>query len=118
MSSRSICLGLILSVILCSPCIAASAGPAPEDFSPKNDQGLAPLRPCYAKWIQQLDNGSITERDLVQAVIAKCSRETQAFIDLNLNNGMLGAPGDRGSANATITYWAGGVVRWMRTGKK
>ena len=99
---------------------APSAPPSTqmEDFSPKNDQGLAPLRPCYTKWIRRIDNATITELELVRIARKKCSKETQTLIERNLSNGMLGSPGNLREANSTIDYWAGGVVRWLRNYKK
>lgn len=105
-------------LILLGGLIAFNAQSQVQDFSGKYDEGLAPLRPCYSKWIHQLDNGSIAEWDLVRAVINKCSQETQILIQENLHNGMLGTPGNRSEANSTIEHWALGVVRWMRSAKK
>ena len=89
--------------------------PGKEDFSPANDQGLAPLRPCYIQHMLRIDNGKMKDREIAQSAMKACPNETKAVSDEALRSWGVRT---REEADSMIEGWAIGVLRWQRDNKQ
>ena len=61
----------------------SAATPTPSEkvnFSPANDQGLAPLRPCYSRHMRQIDDRKMSDREIARSAMKACPQETKKFL--------------------------------------